>query len=94
MAGVSVLIFLLFHTLTKFIATAPSDNAMGSFTMFNMILYFIWGVLLIRNRQSILLETTVDNQQQHAYDDNNDQENPTFENDDFETHEKHEEEEL
>ena len=67
---------------------------MGSFTMFNMILYFIWGVLLIRNRQSILLETTVDNQQQHAYDDNNDQENPTFENDDFETHERQDEEEL
>jgi hypothetical protein len=40
------------------------------------------------------METTIDNQQQHAYDDNNDQENPTFENDDFETHERQDEEEL
>jgi len=62
--------------------------------MFNMILYIIWGVLLIRNRTSIIMETTIDNQQQHAYDDNNDQENPTFENDDFETHERQDEEEL
>ena len=67
---------------------------MGSFTMFNMILYIIWGVLLIKNRTSIIMETAIDNQQQHAYDDNNDQENPTFENDDFETHERQDEEEL
>ena len=62
--------------------------------MFNMILYFIWGILLVTNRSSIILENTVNNQNV-AYDDNiEQQENPSFENDDFETHERQDEEEL
>lgn len=63
--------------------------------MFNMILYFVWGILLITNRKSIILESIVNNQQGNAYDDNIDkQQNPSFENDDFETHERNDEEEL
>jgi len=60
-----------------------------------MILYLIWGILLITNRQSIILENTVNNQSGVAYDDNiEQQENPSYENDDFETHERQDEEEL
>ena len=74
-------------------ATAPSDNAQGSFCMFNMILYLIWGTLLITNRKSIVLENTINNQ--NSIDDNiEQQENPSFENDDFETHQRQDEEEL
>ena len=66
---------------------------MGSFSMFNMILYLIWGILLITNRQSIILENTVNNQ--NSFDDNvEQQENPSFENDDFENHQRQDEEEL
>ena len=61
--------------------------------MFNMILYLIWGILLITNRQSIILENTVNNQ--NSFDDNvEQQENPSFENDDFENHQRQDEEEL
>lgn len=74
--------------------TAPSDNAMGSFSMFNMMLYIIWGVLLVMYRQSLVVES-VPTQQQQAFDDNIDQENPAYENeDDFEAHDKRDEEEL
>lgn len=59
-----------------------------------MILYLIWGILLITNRQSIILEDTKDNNQ-NSFDDNAEQqENPSFENDDFETHQRQDEEEL
>jgi len=62
--------------------------------MFNMILYLIWGILLITNRQSIILENTKDNNQ-NSFDDNAEQQdNPSFENDDFETHQRQDEEEL
>jgi hypothetical protein len=58
-----------------------------------MILYLIWGILLITNRQSIILENTVNNQ--NSFDDNvEQQENPSFENDDFENHQRQDEEEL
>ena len=74
--------------------TAPSDNAMGSFSMFNMMLYIIWGVLLVMYRQSLVVES-VPTQQQQAFDDNIDHENPAYENeDDFEAHDKRDEEEL
>ena len=76
--------------------TAPTDNAMGSFSMFNMILYIIWGTLLVMHRQSLIVET-VPNQQQEAYDDNIDQETPNpsssyvNNDDDFEAHDQQDE---
>ena len=49
-------------------STAPSDKAYGVFSLFNMIVYFVWGIILVVHR-NMVIENVSEQPQQQYYED-------------------------
>jgi uncharacterized membrane protein len=54
---VLMVIFFVFgaNAQTSHIATAPSDQAYAAFSLINMIIYFVWTIILIVHRKTIMI---------------------------------------
>lgn len=39
-----------------FVGTAPSDNAYAAFSLLNMIIYFVWAIILAVHRNTVILD--------------------------------------
>lgn len=54
---VLMVIFFVFgvNAKTSNIATAPSDQAYAAFSLINMIIYFVWTIILVVHRKTIMI---------------------------------------
>jgi len=51
-----VLFFILSsEATTQMLKTAPADKAYGAFCLFNMIIYFVWTIILAVHRQTVMV---------------------------------------
>lgn len=65
--------------------TAPSDKAYGVFSLFNMIIYFVWGIILIVHRNMVMAEPVAQQQQSTYYEEEDvakNESNPAYDGED------------
>lgn len=65
-------------------STAPADKAYAVFSLFNMIIYFVWGIILVVHRNMVIESISQQPTQQQYYVDEGDvqnNDNPTYEDD-------------
>jgi len=67
-------------------STAPSDKAYGVFSLFNMIIYFVWGIILIVHRNMVMAEPVAQQQQSTYYEEEDvaKNENPAYDEGEYE----------